>query len=243
MKQSKAPREERTIKGEVEGYSRDITSFPGGRGSKGMKVEGDWHNMIGAKDFLELLDNSFAPGSYVVFAEKKNKKGYWDFIEGTLKKITKEEAYSSDVQDSIHPKPNFPEPKEKEVPEEKVREITQADIDLFKREIKAMQSNISQKEHEIVKLIHNHQNIEHALKYSISTQKNTILSARGMILDFEYDLENEVTLKATKNKIDEAKAEISRHEKNIKARELEIESGNAKSRDEKARVEVKRKYQ
>lgn len=99
-KRKKSP-EERSIKGEVEGYSRQITPFPGGRGSKGIKIEGDWHNIIGSKDFLELLNDSFPPGSYVVFAEKKNKKDFWDVIEGTLKKITKKEAYSEEMQDNI----------------------------------------------------------------------------------------------------------------------------------------------
>ena len=246
---TKKPREERTIKGEIEGYSREITPFPGGRGSRGMKVEGEWHNVIGSKDFLELAEKTFAPGSFIVFAEKKNKKGYWDVIEGTLKKITKEETYSKDIQDEIpqetnrgkklveRGEPGF------DVPEEKVREITQDDINLFKTEIRKMETNISQKEHEIIKLTHNKKNIQQSLRYAIQQEKNQILSAEGMIVDYEYDLDNEVTVNALASKIEEAKAEISRHEKNIKARELEIEGANAKSRDEKARVELKRKHQ
>lgn len=235
----KKPREERSIKGEVEGYSREITPFPGGRGSRGMKVEGDWHNMIGAKDFLELLEDSFPAGSFVVFAEKKNKKDYWDFIEGTLKKITKEEAYSKDIQDEI--------PEEKKeikgpVKEETVRKITLDDIDMFKAEIKKMETDILGKEHEVIKLLHNKKNIQQSLKYAIQQEKNKTLSAEGMIVDYEYDLENEVTFKALENKAVEANATISRLEKNIKVRELEIEGDSAKSRDEKARVEVKRKY-
>ena len=43
----------RSIKGEVEGFAREITPFPGGRGSRGIKIEGDWHNVIGKKDYLE----------------------------------------------------------------------------------------------------------------------------------------------------------------------------------------------
>ena len=236
---TKKTREERIIKGEVEGYSREITSFPGGRGSRGMKVEGDWHNMIGSKDFLELLEESFAPGSYVVFAEKKNKKNYWDFIEGTLKKITKQEAYSKELQDAIQSEPTNQEKIEKgrEVEEEKVREITQADIDLLRKEVRQFESQVLQKQHQIVKLNHNRKNIQQALKYSISSQKNIILSAEGLIEDLEYDLENNVTLTGTENKIEEEKTEISRLDNNIKVRNTEIANATP-DRNEKAKINV-----
>ncbi len=85
--------EEREIKGEVQSYGKDITKFPGGRGSRGLKMDEQWHNVIGYKDFLENLIENNPPGSYVKFQEKKNAKGFWDVIEGSLKEITKNEAY------------------------------------------------------------------------------------------------------------------------------------------------------
>ena len=163
---TKKPKVERTIKGEVEGYSREITPFPGKRGSRGMKVENEWHNMIGSVDFLELLEESFPCGSYVVFAERQNKKGYWDFIEGTLKKINKEEAYSEEIQDEIQTDSGLtPEQYEKlkgdpefdhkhqqgkdklQIQEETVRELTQADVDMLKAEVQTMKDKVLQKEH------------------------------------------------------------------------------------------------
>ena len=242
MKQ-KTKREERIIKGEVEGYGREITSFPGGRGSRGMKVEGDWHNIIGKKDFLELLEETYPAGSFVVFAVKKNQKGYWDYIEATLKKITKKEAYSDEIQDEIQQekvtvenKGSDQEPHYVKVKEEKVRELTQADVDMLKAEVQTMEAKISQKEHENIKLMHNQKNISRALKFSISGQKNIILSAEGLLEDLEYDLENEVTLKGTVNMIDENKVEISRLENNIKVRRREIANATP-DRNERARLQ------
>lgn len=246
---TKKPSEQQIIKGEVEGYSRELTPFPGGRGSRGMKVEGDWHNIIGKTDFLKLLEETYPPGSFVVFAERKNKKGYWDYVEGTLKKITKDEAYSNDVQDSITPGSTAIDPipehiakkndeiLQGKIQEEKVRELTPADIDMLKKEVQTMEAKILQKQHENVKLKHNVKHITQALKYSISQQKNVILSAEGMIEDFEYDMENEVTLKGTENKIDENKAEIDRNENNIKVRNKEIADATP-NRNEKARINV-----
>lgn len=242
MKQ-KPKREEKTIKGEVEGYSREITPFPGGRGSRGMKVEGDWHNMIGSKDFLGLLEDSFAPGSFVVFAEKKNKKGYWDFIEGTLKKITKEEAYSEEIQDEIQTEairgkrnPDYKSQQGK-VEEEQVRDLTPADIDLLKEEILQMESRVLEKKHQLTKLSYNEQHISKSLKYAIEQERNIILAAEGRIEDFEFDYENNVTLAAIQAKKREAKKEISRLEKNIKVRNAEIVN-DSPDRNEKARINI-----
>ena len=249
MKQ-KESRKERIIKGEVEGFGREITSFPGGRGSRGMKVAGDFHNMIGKKDFLEKMEETYPPGSYVVFAEKQNKKGYWDYIEATLKSITKEEAYSEEIQDNLSEEKQIMTAEKLEklkkesnfehapgVTEEKVRDLTQADIDMFKAEIQTMEAKILQKEHENVKLHHNAKNIQEALKLSISTQANNILAAEGIIADLEYDKENEVTKKGTENKIDENKSEISRLENNIKVRNAEIANATP-DRNERKRIGV-----
>lgn len=245
MNKQKEARKERTIKGEVEGYSREITPFPGGRGSRGIKVEGEWHNMIGSKDFLKLLEETYPVGSFVVFAEKQNRKKYWDFIEATLKKITKEEAYSKEIQDNIATEnlQNSAYPPESvgvqhnKPEEETVRELTQDDIDLLKKEIKTMEAKVLQKEHENIKLRHNFKNIKQALKYSISNQKNIILSAEGILEDLEYDLENNVTLTGTENKIDENKTEITRLENNIKVRNKEIVNATP-DRNEKARINI-----
>ena len=207
-----------------------------------MKVESDFHNMIGKKDFLEKMEETYPPGSYVVFAEKQNKKGYWDYIEATLKSITKEEAYSKEMQDNIQTETETLEEKERKLKqdmmqEEHVRELTQADIDLLKKEIRTMEAKVLQKEHENVKLNHNRKNIQQALKYSISNQKNIILSAEGILEDLEYDLENDITLKGTENKIEENKGEISRLEKNIKVRNAEIANATP-DRNERKRINV-----
>ncbi len=82
------------VKGEVEGYSREPKKFKGGRGSLGMKIEGEWHNVLGKVSDLEQLQMDFPKGTYVQLAEKENERGYIDVIEGSVKKIEKSEAYS-----------------------------------------------------------------------------------------------------------------------------------------------------
>ena len=82
-----------TVKGEVEGYSRKVKKFQGGRGSLGLKVEGEWHNVLGKLSELEQIQIDFPKGSYIEFAEKMNDRDYVDVIEGSIKKIDKKEAY------------------------------------------------------------------------------------------------------------------------------------------------------
>ena len=136
--QKKKP--ERVIKGEVQSYGKDITAFPGGRGSRGLKIDEEWHNIIGYKDYLERLHDNHAPGSFVIFTERQNSKGYWDVIEGTLKKISKDEAYGQEkipeISDSIIVGRNLSNPQEaysvedvydpdeeKEKPEDKISRL------------------------------------------------------------------------------------------------------------------------
>lgn len=111
----KKQKESREVKGEVEGYSSQITPFPGKRGSRGMKIEGEWHNIIGAEDFLDRLPKTFRVGSFVRFTEEKNRKGFWDVAEGSLKKISRQECYNQKLEDEA------PEPvgEEEEVEEPK----------------------------------------------------------------------------------------------------------------------------
>jgi len=86
--------EERTIKGEVEGWAANAREFgKNNKGSRGIKVEGDWHNIVGTIEDLKTLDQTFPKGTFVEFVEKKNQRGYWD-IEGEIKKIEKSEAYN-----------------------------------------------------------------------------------------------------------------------------------------------------
>ena len=82
-----------TIKGEIEGWGRETNKFRGGRGSLGMKVDGEWHNLIGKIDDLEKAQKDFPKGTIVQFAEIENKRGYLDIVEDSLKKIEKSEAY------------------------------------------------------------------------------------------------------------------------------------------------------
>ncbi len=97
----KQPKESRELRGEVEGYSTKITPFPSKRGSRGLKLENEWHNVVGSEDFLELLTKTFPVGSFVKFTEEKNNKGYWDVKEGSLKKLTKEQCYNQDLTEDI----------------------------------------------------------------------------------------------------------------------------------------------
>src|SRR3990167_6278866 len=96
--------EEKIVKGEVESYSKDITPFPGNRGSRGMRLENEWHNFIGDRNCLESMSKIYPAGSYIKFKEKKNKKGYWDAVEGSIKEITRSEAYSREEQVEIETK-------------------------------------------------------------------------------------------------------------------------------------------
>ncbi len=85
--------DERSIKGEIEGWSKEVRPFgSNNRGSRGLKVENDWHNLVGRVNELEEIDQKFPKGSYVEFKEKQNPRGFWD-IEGEIKVISKEEAY------------------------------------------------------------------------------------------------------------------------------------------------------
>lgn len=96
--------ETRTIKGEVEAWSADSRTFgKNDRGSRGVKIENDWHNYVGKLELLEELPTKFPPGTIVEFNEKKNKRGYWD-IDGEIKVISKAEAY----QATAKPSPGYP---------------------------------------------------------------------------------------------------------------------------------------
>jgi len=87
--------ETRIIMGEIEGWAQEARKFASGdRGSRGLKIEGDWHNVIGTVADLDKLDQTFQQGMFVKFTEKKNKRGYWD-VEGDIEQIEKKEAYSA----------------------------------------------------------------------------------------------------------------------------------------------------
>ena len=104
------PDETREIKGEIEGWAKEPREFgSNGRGSRGIKVEGNWHNIIGAVTDLEQLEAAFEKGSFIRFKEKKNKKGYWD-VDGMLIPITKKEAYENSIpEETIETGPRNPE--------------------------------------------------------------------------------------------------------------------------------------
>ena len=107
--------EEKTIKGEGEVWSQDVREFNKARGSRGVKVDGEWHNRVGKISELEKLHELYPKGSFVEFIVKENKRGYWD-IEGDIKKIEKKEAYQGGV-DMAHPgaekRVSQPEPSKK----------------------------------------------------------------------------------------------------------------------------------
>ena len=93
-------KETREIKGEVEGWSQEPRDFHSNNmGSRGVKIEGDWHNVLGKLKDLEKLDDEFPKGSHVKFKEELNARGYWD-VKGDIEKIEKSESYSEPTQKS-----------------------------------------------------------------------------------------------------------------------------------------------
>ena len=88
----------REIKGEIESWANEIREFgKNNRGSRGLKVDGDWHNVVGRNDELIALDQTFPKGTFVKFKEKKNTRGYWD-VDGQILKINKEETYAQSAE-------------------------------------------------------------------------------------------------------------------------------------------------
>jgi len=94
--------ETREIKGEIEGWAQEARKFgKNNRGSRGLKIENNWHNVVGKVDELNILDQTFPHGTFVKFKEKQNARGYWD-VDGQISKIEKEEAYQMGI-DHAHP--------------------------------------------------------------------------------------------------------------------------------------------
>ncbi|HEA46455.1 MAG TPA: hypothetical protein ENH99_01610 [Candidatus Pacearchaeota archaeon] len=87
------PDKKNTIKGEIEGWGREPNKFRGGRGSLGIKVEGEWHNLIGKLEDLAKIQEKFPKGTLIQFEEEENKRGYLDIVEDSIKKIEKGQAY------------------------------------------------------------------------------------------------------------------------------------------------------
>lgn len=93
------------IKGEVEGWSNEPRDFHSNNmGSRGVKIEGDWHNVLGKLDFLETLHEAFPKGSHIKFTEEENARGYWD-VKGDIEKIEKSESYEPNAA-APAPNPN-----------------------------------------------------------------------------------------------------------------------------------------
>ncbi len=88
--------ETKEIKGEVEGWSKEVRDFnKNGRGCRGIKVEGTWHNLIGLITELTKSHILCPKGIYVKFTEKKNLKGYWD-ISSKIEQIDSTETVKPD---------------------------------------------------------------------------------------------------------------------------------------------------
>ncbi len=113
-------KESREISGEVEGWSNEVREFgKNNRGSRGIKVEGDWHNIVGRVNELEKIDTSFPKGSYVKFKESKNNRGYWD-VDGDLVVIKKEEVEHEPAEPE-----NQPEQTKEQTPQQAQQTKTQ----------------------------------------------------------------------------------------------------------------------
>lgn len=99
-------REKRSIKGEVEAWSREPNKFPNDRGSLGIKVEGTFYNIIGKLDKILDLRDSIPKGCFVQFVVVKNKKGFWDMEDlSTFKVITKSECLKDREEEKVIPIP------------------------------------------------------------------------------------------------------------------------------------------
>ncbi len=126
--------ERRIITGKVQGYSREITKFPGKRGSRGVNLDTHWHNVLGSLEYLNVLESKFPVHAYVRFVEKRNKRGYWDIVEDSIKKITKKEALAKDKDTKL------PEPEETPAPpvieEIEINEKNNPDIYINKSRVK-----------------------------------------------------------------------------------------------------------
>ncbi len=73
------------IFGEIQGWAREVRDFnKNGRGCRGIKVNDEWHNLVGKISELQEMEEKFPKGAVVSFKEKKNNRGYWD-IEGNIR--------------------------------------------------------------------------------------------------------------------------------------------------------------
>ncbi|HEC65065.1 hypothetical protein LCGC14_2304670 [marine sediment metagenome] len=96
-------KETREVKGEIEGWSNEPRDFHSNNmGSRGVKIEGDWHNILGKMPDLEKLSEEFKKGTHIKFEEEKNARGYWD-VKGDIEKIDSKEAYSKKENPTPNP--------------------------------------------------------------------------------------------------------------------------------------------
>jgi len=110
-------KETRSTKGEVEGWSQEPRDFHSNNmGSRGVKIEGEWHNVLGKIPDLEKLSEEFPKGSYVKFNEEMNARGYWD-VKGDIEKVKKEKCYTEKALGGLLPEgdPNFLKEKNKNI--------------------------------------------------------------------------------------------------------------------------------
>ncbi len=109
----------------------------------------------------------------------------------------------------------------------------------FEEEINEWKVNILEKKHAIAKFIATQTSIQASLDFAIQGEQNKILAAKATIADLVFDFKHQVTYQGLGNQINKATLEIERHEKNIEAREIQIEEGvDVLSKDEKARNNV-----
>ena len=124
--------------------------------------------------------------------------------------------------------------------------LTEEIKERFKREITQWESDVLQKDLEIVKIEHNIDNIKTSLEYAIAQEKNKILAAEGMIKDYYFDVMNNVTLNALKAKKSDIIEKKRVLELNLKVRKSDLEKGYLvinPTRDELAREKLKQKME
>ena len=89
--------ETKQIEGKIETWSAEVREFgKNNRGSRGLKIGEDWHNLVGKIKELNEIDKIHKPGDHVKFTIKKNPRGYWD-IDGDIVKVQISEDPKRDV--------------------------------------------------------------------------------------------------------------------------------------------------
>lgn len=95
----------RNVSGIIDGWAEETHKFKtGDRGRRGVRINGEWHNLLGQAITLETMHEQFPRGTEVQFKEKQNARGYWDVDGQLIAQVTGEFIKEETVEE------NQPEP-------------------------------------------------------------------------------------------------------------------------------------